>query len=291
MDRLDINIDNRDVGSFNLSIATALAFDSLLGLNLPTPSEDNIPIKSADSLWVNIRTLFRNFIGALGDLAKDFVTEEQAANALYVEMKTIVAAVEDATASSVNVVFYCCSYKSLSRLFPHALHRELNTNNQKWSYQLEEHTVIEFKKLLDGDLDFREYDVDINAIVGVDIDVSVSFEHIYLLSHAPVDLLSRYNFNSIRLIESHTGAIKPHYMWHTKLIGLNSVETIPFNRMTLQIFGDNAYFRPMPVKLRRFLLAASEKNKWTPTTTKDKIIADIEDEHDPVLESFISKLF
>lgn len=291
MDQFDVDVSHRDVGSFNLSIATSLAFDSLLGVNLPENQKENPPIKVADSLWINFRTLFRNLIGSLSDSAKDFITEEQAAEALFIELKTIVAAVENTTAGSVKVVFYFCTYKSLPRLFPHAMHRELKTNNQRWAYQLEEHTYKKLKPMLDDSIDFREYDTDINAIVGVDVDVSVSFENIYLLSHAPVDLLSRYNFNSIRLIESHTGAIKLHYQWHTKLLGLNGVETIPFNRMTLQIFGDNAYFRPMPIKLRRFLITVSEKEKWTPTTTKDKILADIEDQHDPVLEAFISKLF
>ena len=89
-----------------------------------------------------------------------------------------------------------------------------------------------------------------------------------------IDLLSNYSFPSCKLLESHTGKIKPKTYWNSKLSGKDS-GLMPFNAMTLQIFGDGENFAAYPRKLKLELIELAKKNKWSPITTNAKVESDL----------------
>ena len=50
---------------------------------------------------------------------------------------------------------------------------------------------------------------------------------------------------------------------------------MPFNAMTLQIFGDGENFAAYPRKLKLELIELAKKNKWSPITTNAKVESDL----------------
>jgi hypothetical protein len=74
-------------------------------------------------------------------------------------------------------------------------------------------------------------------------------------------------------LESHTGAIKNPAEWNTKLTGgAKELSNIPFNRFTLQLFGDNGHmFLSGPLRLREIVLGIAKRDHWTSVTTSERV--------------------
>ena len=61
---------NRTIGQFPISIATSLAIESALGVHPDIPVT-GVPVEKYNAIYINVRTLIRNFIGSL---EKDGIT-------------------------------------------------------------------------------------------------------------------------------------------------------------------------------------------------------------------------
>ena len=93
-----------------------------------------------------------------------------------------------------------------------------------------------------------------------------------IMTHLPVDLLARYRFSRLELLESHTGKIKGPAEWNTKLTNGKELANIPFNSFTLQLFGDNGnMFSPQSISIRRVLLEAAQKWGWTNVSGMERV--------------------
>jgi len=81
-------------------------------------------------------------------------------------------------------------------------------------------------------------------------------------------------------------------MWYTKLTNGKELSHIPFDRMTLQFFGDNGnLFTGFPIKFRRIMLDIAQKNRWHAMTTKDYIIQSVKKAYEPELERLVINLY
>src|SRR5690606_20358874 len=158
--------------------------------------------------------------------------------------------------------------------------KNATTENQKFVQALEGNTFKEFQQL-QPDADLRVFDMDFEQ----------DQRKVLIITHFPVDLLNRYKFSRLVLLETHTGAMKPHTLWYTKLYNGKELNMIPFDRMTVQVFGDGNLFTPALIKLRRHILDLAKRYKWTSVTTKDMVLRHVSNEHDPVLEGYIRKLY
>jgi len=263
-----------------ISVATGIAIDSALG-RLEEAKDEKAPVLDRDMLLVNVSTLFRNLMGAIPTEKRGFVNPYTAAEALANEMRVIEAVIAEGSEGRCAVLFYLCSYKSLYRSFTKGLPKISNTVIQK------NYDAMEFSTL--GEL--QDSIVSKPPIQKIDVKFPWTGGKVLLLSHYPVDLLNRYNFSAMSLLESHTGAIKPPQVWYTKLQAGKDLEVIPFDRMTLQMFGDNIHFSPMPIKIRKLLYNIATKNKWTPVTTKDMVIHSVVQNRDPALEVLVKDLY
>ena len=78
------------------------------------------------------------------------------------------------------------------------------------------------------------------------------------------------------LLESHTGKIKTRVEWNSKYYPYPSgdMSILPFNRTLLLVFGDKIQFSPNEMKLRQYVMGAAVKGKWTPLTTREKMLND-----------------
>lgn len=262
MANIELFIAEREKGQFPVSIATSLALESLAGIHPDIPNVVVPPIKETRLLMFNIRTLIRNIHGALSTDVKRKLTAKVCVKALIEEMSIIEASVNRISEGMVPVVFYACAYGSLSRKFPHAHMRPVVTELQLEYTHMERDTIRELLAMQPA-FDIRRYDVDITD----------KFTDTFIVTHHAVDLLSKKQFEKLTLLETHTGAIKNHLLWNTKLTKGKDNPRIPFCAFSLQVFGDNGHlFSPMDAKTRAAVLSIAENDNWTAASTRDRII-------------------
>lgn len=242
-----------------------------LGQQIPISVPTAIPIEEVvlkengepGDIWINVRTLVRNCLNMLSSNDKDVINAMDVAPVILEEIQIITDFVRQASHDTRRVVYYVTTKKSFSRCFPRALPKGFKTPKQLHELQLTTEILLEVLGA-SGEM-IRQYDIALDTIVS---------RPVLLITHQPIDLLSYYNFPSLKLLESHTGKIKSKTYWNSKLSGKDS-ELMPFNALTLQIFGDGESFAAYPRKLKVELIALAKKRMWSPITTKTKIEADL----------------
>lgn len=273
-------IDNRAKGTVvPISIATALAVENTIGQHPDMPT-DKPEIKGYQNLLINLRTLYRNLAGSLDKEQRGKVNDEVMAQTLANEIRAIESALIQVTNGRCGVQVYLCSYNGLRRRYPKALLRTATTDLQIQALSLESVVIKRFSENHVDQVDF----------IHTDMDFETDDRDTLIMTHYPVDLLQRYRFRKLTLLESHTGKHKPPLEWHTKL-GSRTLTRMPFDRMTLQLFGDGVMFQPQPVKYRKLIQEMAETDNWTPATTKDLILRDVELKRSIDLETLIKDLY
>jgi hypothetical protein len=273
-------ISNRAVGQFPISIATSLAFESAIGI-LPEAPAPEPEIKKRDLIMVNVRTLIRNLLGSFEKEDKVHLENYTLAEALVGEMRVMETLAVEHSNGRCRVEFYTCTYDDLQTKFTRALIKVPTTPLQVAYMGIEKDILKYIKDDFKSAPPVEEYTRNFKDHSGDAL----------IVTHFPIDLLQRYRFNSLSLLESHTGAIKPPLLWNTKLKDGKEFENIPFDRMTLQMFGDGVLFAPMPIKIRQRVYSIAIKQQWTPASTKDWIIRGIEAHRDPALEVLVKDLY
>lgn len=254
-------IDSREKGEVPVSIATALALQGAFG-TYPDRPEPVAPIsEGVRQIWINLRTLVRNFYGAIAPNRKTFITPPAVAIALVEELNIIESSVYNHSNGLTSVVFYYCDYGEVVRKFPRANIRTPTTEIQRMQHTLEQQTLQQLLQL-EPNKDIRRFGLSL----GTGHPVSM------IVTHYPVDLFNRYGFEKLFLLESHTGVIKQPAQWYTKLSNGKELDFLPFSKFTVQVFGDgNNLFSPMPNKVRQQVIDLAKQDRWTPLTTDEKI--------------------
>lgn len=276
----------RRMGQLPLSIATSIAFESLLNMEPPSdappwvrrPSGAVEPIKKFGEIWINLRTLLRNLDGAIDPEVTNHSSPLDYYRALVSEISTIEGIVSNLPAEQRPVLkFYTKSYDSLTRIWPHALFRDVTSPKLKIYAAMENNVMSYFVEDLKKGIYSPEriYNEDCFLTVGIKPG---------LISHFPIDLVLSKGNKFVALIESHTGAIKYKEDWHTKFRDGNRYPRIPFDKAMVQIFGDKEnMLSPQTMQIRKRLAAISEKYHWNAMTTRDRVVFSVEQEHEPVL--------
>lgn len=277
-------LEMREKGQFPLSIGTSLAFEGAFAIMLDNPNPPKPPIDSYKEVWVNLRTLFRNLYTCMKREQSEMLLPDALGEAMREEMSIIQGILAERTGGRVTAIFYANNYHSLTGLFQNAIFKEAKTEKQK-HYSLMENKAIDYLlKHYQKSGQFTILDLD-TTLVGNERDALI-------LTHYPLDLISNKKFGDIGLLESNTGAVKRPHQWYTKLKNGNELGRIPFNKMTIQLFGDSGdLFAPYPSDYRRAVIDCAENNKWTQTTTKDRIILTIQLLKMPQLEGLVRKMF
>ena len=255
-------LKNREVGKeVPASMGTAAALESFLNLGDFHDPSATPPYRSVVEIWVNIRTIYRNALNSLESSAQKTIQAEPMVSLMTEDMGILESSVSQLSKGRVKVVPYFCSLDSLAKDFPHARLKEPRTDLQKFQKELEKSTLKGY---------FESGPENHPKVFDVRIDGARKGGGI--LTHHPLDLLWHKSFSKLVLLESHTGKIKKHQEWNTKLTGGSKLPRIPFNHLTLQVFGDgNTLFSAFPSKHRKALLALAEDKQWTPLTTMEKV--------------------
>lgn len=269
----------REMGQLPVSIGTSLALESVTGI-LPEHETDDPDIHKFDSLWVNVRTLFRNIVASIPSDQKVMLSPEDIVETIKQEMSAIEELVNKITFSKVKVHFYVTTLKSFLRTFSKSIPKYPKTERQKFHAALEKVALDYFIDNFDAFENLRVFDVKVEAKGGKSL----------IMTHQPIDLLSRYEFKQLILLESHTGALKGPSLWSTKLTGGKNLIRIPFNKLTLQVFGDGEMFSTFPIKIKRELLRIAEEENWTVNTTTEKMRYGINKSYDPKFKELMFEL-
>lgn len=282
MESYALKIAQREVGQLPLSVGTSLALELFTDRKDPDRPERFLtkPTPPAQ-LWINLRTLFRNLYGAIESDLKHKVLADHFVPTLLNEIEFIKTMVSEQTLGRTQVVFYHCTYKDLATRFPKAIHKPLNTDNQKIYFATEQGACEDVIKTLAETNPIRQFT---SKLQGESLTT-------WLLSHVPVDLVSLDRFGRVTLLESHTAKLKEKLDWNTKLTGGSQLAHLPFNAFTLQLFGDGGlYFSPMPIKIKREVLALAETHKWTPATSYEKMRYSIQSLNDHFTKTWLLSL-
>lgn len=270
---LTVPLAEREKGQVPISIGTALAVEGALGI-YPDRPQSPAPILKYKQVWFNLFTLFRNLMGSLTAEQQRAVIPAELVDPLVEDMLGAAHAIEEATKGRVEPIFYLNDYQSLPRAFPRALLKLPSTPAQAEYATLEQATL---RRLMSGKppLTFRSYGLKIDGRHPASL----------IVTHFAVDLLSRYSFEKLDLLESHSGKIKAPSQWNTKLgLPKEGGEAIPFNELTLQIFGDRTtQIKPQDLKLRRAIIDLAQQHHWSSVTTMEKIKYTFKSVKDPDL--------
>jgi hypothetical protein len=278
MNPILIAIENREKGQVPISIGTSLALEAGFGV-YPDRPETPAPFTRVKQLWVNVRTIVRNLYACLPTDLKDTVLPDDLWREALNELAIIITSTAKQT-PNVKVVYYVSDYARLKQRFPHANIKEPVTAKQIFQQKVEDVTL---RLLLENNhqLDVKFFDFEIQG----------QFPASFIMTHLPIDLLAKYRFDKLELLESHTGKIKGPGAWHTKLTNGKELGNIPFNSFTLQLFGDNGnMFSPQSISIRRSMLEAARLGNWTTVSTMEKIRATVDKIPNPVHRTELMKL-
>lgn len=275
-------IEGRVYGQFPISISTSMAIEGLLGVHPDMPPPPKPPYQNYAAIWFNVRTIFRNLHGAIAADVRANLKATDYAQALYNELMVIQRVLAQETHQTLTVQFYLNKYDTLQLSYPHATLKQPVTAGQH-QYKLLEQAVYTYMANM--------------ATTGLDIvlgHLAITMQPVptLMVTHLPVDLLHAKGASSLELLESHTGVIKAKWQWHTKLVSGSTLTRIPFDRMTMQMFGDTGgMFKPGPAAHKAALLKIAETYNWTPATTQERILLCVESAKEPILLSDIRQLY
>jgi hypothetical protein len=275
---MQADISERALGQFPISVATSLALEAGFGIH-PEIKTNKQPILEYKQLWINLRTVYRNIMGALAKNNK--VMSKEVAECLMDEMQMIDSIIAERTNGNMTVVYYVSNYQDMERHYKKAVVRADTTEKQK------EYTMIQ-TKVLEAVLKAHQGNPNVRVfkrkLEGDNLPKSL------IITHIAYDLLSSKLFHELDLLESHTGKIKHKSQWYTKYYNGNELSIIPFREDMLQIFGDKETFRPMNHDLRKEILDLAVKYHWTSITTSAKIRFNVEEIKNPYAKEIIKSI-
>lgn len=270
----------RELGQYPLSIGTSLALE---GLYKKHPQQPKLPPdhKQISQLWINVRTVIRNFYASMTREEANSAPLSQSVELVMNELKAISTIVQQEPSRQLQVVFYISDLDELRWEFRRSRFTEYNTERKSFYHHLEVYTLKQLLQIAEDES---------IKIETVRRTPSMSSEVVALLTHYPHELFWRFKFAALFLLESHTGKLKPYSQWYTKLKNIKAEDHIPFNRLTYQIFGDGVVLEPMAQSLRQEVKDIAEARKWTAITTIAKIKDDIKQYGSDTLRKTVSML-
>lgn len=239
----------RSLGALGMSIGTSLAIEQ---------PEAAAQIRASDVIIFNLLTLIRNAHDAYETKEeKADLKPEQLMEDVVNDLKMLSRWLEEVRKTKpLQLVVYYPSYFSMKFRFPLADLAKRETENQKKFDKLSEKTADliygKYKKLIE------RTDVGMPSFKGKGI----------VLTHRVVDLAVHDHVARLTLMESYTGKLKPYTQWYTKLTGGKELYFLPFNKLTIQIFGDKSTdFASSSKAIKELVKKLAIDSNWTPATT------------------------
>lgn len=261
-----------DVGFYPMSIGTSLAIEGLNGEGERVDTNKGFDTKRFGALFVNLRLLVRNAIASFPYAEQAGLTNREIIPLVERDFEGITKYAPE----EMEVVPYLCSHKSINKEFKGKF-KQYGTDKQKLAVEIEEAAIKKLEEKYSETL--THFDLELRGD-----------KRTICLTHHPIDLLSAGKFPELVLLESHTGKLKTAKEWSTKLRTLEEPSVVPFNKVTLQLYGDNNMFMPQDKKLRTVLLKIGQKKRWNPTTSQSSMLLDVRNAYEPHLYKILKTL-
>jgi hypothetical protein len=239
----------RSLGALGMSIGTSLAIEQ---------PEAAAQIRGSDVILFNLLTLIRNAHDAYESKEdKADLKPEQLMEDVVNDLKMLSRWLEEVRKTKpLQLIVYYPSYFSMKFRFPLADLAKRETDNQK-----------KFDKLSDKTADLI-YDKYKKLIERTDIGMPSFKGKGIVMTHRVVDLAVHDHVLRLTLMESYTGKLKPYTQWYTKLTGGKELYYLPFNKLTIQIFGDKSTdFASSSKAIKDLVKKLAQDSSWTPATT------------------------
>jgi len=254
----------RALGALGMSVGTSLALE--LGGDA---------VRSADTLLFNLRTLIRNAQAAyekddtgaddVKQLIKD-VEEDLLKLGQYLEQLR--------KGKPIQMVVYYPSYRGLKSRFKHAELTDFINNGTEKQKKFAKLT----KDVADGLMEKHS-----KILVSTDIGMPDFKGNGVVMTHHVVDLADARGIGRLFLLESYTGVLKPFTTWYTKLTGGEELHYMPFNHLTIQIFGDRSTnFKSSSKAIKDLVKKLALDSNWTSATSMSRVRNSIAGMDNPV---------
>jgi hypothetical protein len=192
IERFD-NIHERVKGQFPLSIATSLAIESALNMHPDLPRLHEPPILRYTDLWVNLRTLFRNFFNSLPKGLSEKVSVQEVVEGMVEEMEIIPDVLKHYLDNRApKVTYYLSNYKDLQKHYPKAQLRVDTTEKQFYYSELQQSVMTTFRH--HHKATFMEYDLKLRGSRS---------GRTAIITHYAYDLLSHGSFSGFTMVQSY----------------------------------------------------------------------------------------
>lgn len=275
-------VPDKTDGKFPVSIGTSLAIETLFGLNENVTPTNPLPFTQYRSIYVNLRTLIRNLVGAVRKELKTEWSNQRIYQEVYEELINLPDILDQQSHGKLDLYLYFLDYRSIERKYPNAILKPQKSLSSIKSESLEQYVFARLNQeekerrvsIFHGDMSFP-------------IDKSAQS---LVMTHLPADLLEFTTGTNLDLLESHTGTIKPPRQWYTKLNNGKELDRIAFNPLTIQIFGDGKTFVGLPIKQRKLVLEFAKENRWNQMTGERLMRKQFERHPDSELRELIKKL-
>lgn len=247
-------MSERQLGDIvGVSIGTAIPIEKLLTTDTA---------KNYNTLYINIRTMYRNYIGSF---SPDAVPDGRECYTNFLEeLETLAGVIEMSISTPLRLIYYFMTYDSLESSFRKCNLKKPKTQLQK-NYAAKESFV--YTNMVNK----------VNPQVALyDTKLQGNHAKALIITHTPLDLLAHLSFSKLTLLESHTGTLKEKSEWISKLSKNPNYANIPFNIVTLQVLGDKSVqFSAMSNKLSKSYTDLATKYQWSPSTSLEKVKFDI----------------
>lgn len=251
-----IKLNKEAISDIGCNIATGIILEKLLEGN-----------KKDIYLYINVFTLYRNFIGCLDGSSDDkikYLKNKSILNKIYdLFVKDSLMFINHAIENGIKVTVYELEYKKLLKDFKYK-------------------TIDEFKGLKYFILTTQPYAAnklkqEVPGVYKRYGDILKHEKNMYITTHIGLDLLPLVKYNDVKIIESHTGEIKDNTKWYTKLrkYGKNDMSIIPFNTVTYYIYGDNDLVKPENPSIRKYVYGIAKRTNWYQGINSSGIISRI----------------
>lgn len=264
-------MEERVVSSFDVSIATGLALESLF---MPTHQRyDNkrevpniVNLDDYDEVYFNLTTLARNIVSSYSSNHAMVLKANEIAMYLNYEVEVIKKLFSDNT--NALPLFYFSDYEHVYDKVKHPAVRPRLATTQRQKH---------LESLRDKAVDIY-YSMDESSTLHYRREFlpNSRYPKALVLTSFPVDLCAFAKFKQLDLLESTTGVLKPRHLWYTKYYKGSDLNFLPMSHKLLKVFGDNVHYHPMDFKIRNMLIDLAKSSRWSPLTTPDKVLFDIE---------------
>lgn len=249
-------------GDLGISIGTSLAIESIVG-TLDSKQEGLKP-EGLKRLVVNVRTVYRNIVGSIKDISYsvDDVTE-----AIKSEMMAIASIISNRSAQQCDVVFYYIELDTYKHQLPFAQFKDLENGTELQRARFQQEKAV-FEKLFVDPI-WQGVSVLSNGFPD-------GMPKSAIITHIPMDLFYTANFPQVVLVESHTGAHKLPTQFSTKIVDGAISNIIPFNKLTITLWGDKGnLLKPFPKSSKTLIFNLAQERGWHSLTTRSKVQEDL----------------